>query len=233
MGKLSDYRQVLEQVALFSDILWENTEKVLRCLGADAKKYEKDEIILRAGEEIRSVGIVLDGTVQIIKEDANAHRLIVANIEAGELFGEVLVCAGIKNSPVSAVAVTDAIVMFIGFAQIVSVCPNACVFHTTLIQNMLRLIAAKNLMLNKKIDYLLIKNLRGRLAAYLLEQSGRAKVLQFDIPYDRSGLADYLNADRSALSRELGRMKAAGLIDFYKNSFKLREPAKLADCVAQ
>jgi CRP-like cAMP-binding protein len=227
MKVFEKYYDVLKKVPLFEKIPQDGIEKMLGCLGAAVKCYEKDEILLQAGSAVTGIGIVLGGSAQIIKVDVYGRRSIMANIQAGDIFGEVFVCAGLKKSPVAVVAATGTVVMFIGFDRIVTVCPNACGFHTTLIQNMLRLIAGKNLMLNKKIDYLLIKSLRERIAAYLLERSKLIGSAQFDIPFDRSELADYLNAERSALSRELGRMKDEGLIDFYKNSFKLIDVVKL------
>ena len=227
MKDFKKYYDIFKKVPLFEGIPHDSIKKMLGCLGTAVKSYEKDEILLQAGSAVTGIGIVLEGCAQIIKEDVYGHRSIMANIQAGDIFGEVFVCAGLKKSPVAVVAATDTVVMFIGFDRIVTVCPNACSFHTTLIQNMLRLIAGKNLMLNKKIDYLLIRNLRERLSAYLLERSKLTGSAQFDIPFDRSELADYLNAERSALSRELGRMKDEGLIDFYKNSFKLIDVVKL------
>ena len=58
--------------------------------------------------------------------------------------------------------------------------------------------------------------------SYLSEQvsiQGSTKVM---IPFDRQRLADYLNLDRSALSKELGKMKKNGLLDYHKNVFDLK-----------
>ena len=229
MISLSGYRQVLGKVRLFDNIGPDDTEKMLGCLGAALKNYAKDELILKAGDRITGIGIVLGGMVQIVKDDLYGKRSIMANIEPGDIFAEVLACVGIPKSPITAIAAEDAEVMFIGFERIVTNCPNGCGFHTTLIQNMLKIIAEKNLILSKKLDFIQIKSLRERIAAYLIEQSKAGGGAFFNIPFDRSGLADYLNADRSALSRELARMKEDGLIDYHKNGFKLLDLERLYD----
>jgi CRP-like cAMP-binding protein len=229
MKNFNKYKDIFKNVSLFDGIAEEDMEKMLDCIGTAAKSYEKDELIFRAGGEVPGVGIVLGGALLVFKEDIFARRSVMTSLEAGDIFGEVFACADIKKSPVAVAASTRAEVMFLSFDRIINICSSACGFHVQLINNMLRLLAQKNLVLNKKIDYLMIKGLRERLAAFLLEQSGQMQSMQFEIPFDRSGLADFLNADRSALSRELGRMKAEGLIDFYKNSFKLLDEMKLCD----
>ena len=220
---------MLRRVGLFEGIADGELNGMLRCIGAAERRYQKDEFILHAGDDVPGVGIVLHGGVQVIKEDFEARRTIMANLGPGDLFQEAFACAGIKKSPVAVLAAADAGVLFIDCGRIVTVCGNACAYHARLIRNMLRLLADKNLALNRKVDYLLIRSLRGKLAAYLLEHSGGGA--QVGIPFDRGGLADYLSADRSALSRELGRMRAEGIIDFYKNSFKINDRAALAGCI--
>ena len=93
------------------------------------------------------------------------------------------------------------------------------------------LVSDKYFSLSRRIDLLVMKSLRAKVAAYLLSEAARAHSLTFSIPFSRIQLADYLNCDRSALSRELSTMQKEGLIDTYRSSFKLLEPDALQQMV--
>ena len=211
------------EISLFEGLSDEESRSVLSCIGAANRRYQKGEMIFLCGDEVKAFGIVRAGSVKIAKEDAAGNQTTVAIAEEGEVFGEVFAYAGVKKSPVCARAETDAQVILIDYQRILYACGNACAFHTRLIQNLLGIVAQKNLRLNEKINYLMMKSMRTKIASYLLEQLGEGDKTTFQIPFSRSGLAEFLGADRSALSRELCRMRDEGLIDFYRSSFKLTD----------
>lgn len=215
-----DY-DILLQMNLFEGILSQELGAILKCLNAQKSHYKKGEFITVCGGEINSFGVILSGSVQVLKDDVTGRQTILSAFGSGETFAEVLVCSGIKKSPVTVLAVTEADVLFLNYAQVVRTCTNACVFHTKLIQNMLKVLAQKNLVMNSKISYLTIKGMRQKLATYLLSQYKVKGEMVFEIPFTRSELADFLNVDRSAMSRELCRMRNEGMIEFQKNGFKL------------
>lgn len=168
-------------------------------------------------------GIVLSGISQVIKTDAAGRQMILSVLASTDLFGEVLACADIKKSPVTITAASKCEVLFIDFNRVVHLCSNACEFHSILIKNMLRVIARKNLELNRKINYLSLKGMREKLSAFMLDQAEKNGSMKFKISMSRSELADYLNVDRSAMSRELSRMKHEGILETDKNLFIIRD----------
>ena len=103
--------------------------------------------------------------------------------------------------------------------------------HQQTLRNLVRTISDKYFSLSRRIDLLVLKSLRAKVCAYLLSEAERAGSLTFSIPFSRIQLADYLNCDRSALSRELSQMQRDGLLDTYKSSFKLLEPEVLKQMV--
>jgi len=219
--KMKNFLEILKNVPLFAQIDERELNSLTKCLNAKHSSYEKGDFILSQGDSINGVGIILTGSVDIIKEDFLGKRSIMANLSAPDFFGEVFVCAGITTSPVSVVASQETEVMLIDYKRIITTCSSSCDHHNLLVQNMLKLIANKNLVLNRKIDYLLIKSLREKIAKYLIDFFSTNNSASFEIPFDRSELADFLNVDRSALSRELSRMKSEKLIDYKKKSFHL------------
>ncbi len=208
-----------KHVKLFSDIHTDDLSAMLSCLGVRTQQYEKRNVVVLAEENMDHIGIVLQGAVLVVKEDFAGNRSIVNRIGQYEMFGESFVCAGVHKLPVTIVAAENCEIMWIQFRRIISTCSMSCVFHARLIENMMKLLAMKNIKMNQKLEITSKRNLRDKLTAYLLAQAEEEKSFDFTIPLSRSELADYLYVDRSALSRELGKMREEGLIEFNKNHF--------------
>lgn len=218
---MKNYFGILKSVGLFKGIDAADLEAMLSCLGAEVKGIHKDEIILLAGEKPRQVGIVLSGQLHILKEDYEGNRALMAAVTPGKVFAEALCCANIDESPVTVVADIDSVVMLLGFKRILHTCPNSCLFHTKLIENMLGLIANKNLQLQKRMEIVGLKSVRMKVTSYL-ESFVPSQGRNITIPFNREELADFLCVERSALSHELARMKEDGLIEYRKNKFVLK-----------
>lgn len=204
---------------LFNGIEESDFEKMLRCIEAKPQSFIKEEIVLPAGKPVNSVGLIVSGKVRIIIEDINGNISILTELGEAELFGEVFACAGTEHSPVTVQASKNCEILFLNYKKITATCSSACVFHTKLIENMLRLLAKKNLMLNQKIEILSKRSTREKLIGFFDSQRGTAK--KFSIPFNREELAHYLCVDRSAMSNELCKMRDEGLIKFNKNMFEI------------
>lgn len=215
---------VLRTVRLFEGISDEELPSMLDCLGARPAEYDRGNFIFHAGEPAVSVGIVCSGAVQVIREDVFGNRAIQGELSSGELFGEVFACAHIDVLPVSVTAVGETRVLFVDYRRIVTMCPSSCAFHSRLVENMLGILARKNLAQNRKIEILSARTTRAKLLTYLASQAEASGARIFCIPFDRQELADFLSVERSAMSAELGRMQDDGLIRFHRNQFELLGP---------
>ena len=211
----------LTSLPLFTGIREEDLSAMLACLGSFQKRYRKNEIILLESNEVRSIGVILSGKVHMIKEDAEGYQTLLVTMKENELFGESFSCGSFLSAQVSFRAATDCTVLFLPFYKIIHSCKMSCPFHHRLIENMVRLIGNKNVQLMQKIEVISKKTLREKILAYLQSQAPKDGSRCFTIPLGRLELADYLCADRSALTRELARMKADGLIWYEKNQFQL------------
>ncbi len=204
---------------LFQGMAFGDFEQVLNCLSAKSAAYAKGDAVLLSGGTVDFVGLVLSGSVQVIKEDVNGRIGILTELGVSELFGEVFACAGIAQSPVTVLAAENTEILRMDYRKIITSCTSACPFHAKLIENMLRLIARKSLMLNQKIEILSKRTTREKLLAFFDMQRGTAKT--FTIPYNREELAHYLCVDRSAMSNELCKMRDEGILRFHKNAFEM------------
>lgn len=212
---LLDFQQ-LTQLPLFTGVRKEDLSAMLTCLGSFQKNYKKDEIILLESNEVRNIGIILSGTVHMIKEDAEGYQTLLIAMKKGEIFGESFSCSSHLNAHVSFFAATPCTVLFLPFYKVIHSCKMTCTFHHRLIENMVQLIGDKNVQLMKKIEIISKKTLREKITAYLQNQALEQNSKCFTISLERLELAEYLCANRSALTRELSCMQEAGFIDYKK-----------------
>jgi len=194
-------------------------ERMLHCMEAKTREFGRGEVILLSGDRVESIGMIYAGSVTVMKEDKDGNTTILTELGAAELFGEVFACAGIDESPVTVQASEPCGIVFINYRKVIASCPSACAFHARLLENMLKLIARKTLLLNQKIEILSKRTTREKLIAFFDMQRGGIK--KFTIPYNREEMARYLCVDRSAMSGELGKMRDDGLIRFRKNVFEI------------
>jgi CRP-like cAMP-binding protein len=175
-----------------------------------------------AEDKVNFVGLILSGSVHIVSEDFWGRKDILSQLGPGELFAESYSCAQADRLPMSVLAVENTDVMLLSCRKIITTCTSACSFHAQLIANMLQIISNKNILLMQKIEQLSKRTTREKLLAYLSAEAQKAGRSQFEIPFSRQEMADYLAVDRSAMSTELGKMREEGLVDYDRNRFELK-----------
>ncbi len=213
----------LKKTSLFRGTSEEELPTLLDCLAPTTREYAKNELILRQGEDVSAVGLVLSGRAQIIEEDFWGNRSILADAWPGDLFAEAYAFLPGELLRVSVVATETTSVMLLDAKRMLEVCSSACRFHTRLVQNILAESARKNLALTRKVSHMSKRSTREKLLSYLSGQALGAGSDVFEIPFNRQQLADYLCVDRSAMSSELCKMRDEGLLMFDKNRFQLKD----------
>lgn len=206
---------------LFAGIQPDELKAMLSCIGYRIHLFHKGEMIAFESEYIRHIGLVLSGCVDMIKEDLWGNRTMLLQSHADEVFGETFACGEDHLSVVTFVASEETTVMFLQFDRVMHSCTMACVFHHRLIENMVRIIAGKNRDLMQKVEVISKRTIREKLLAYLSIQEQLQRSRYFELSLSRVALAEYLCVDRSALTRELAKMKQEGLIDYDKNCFRI------------
>lgn len=216
-------REMLRDIKspLFEGINPQEREAVLGCIGYHVGSFRKGDIAAFGEENIRHIGIILSGTVDMIQEDLWGNRGLLLRMGKDEMFGETFACGSDNVSIVTFQVSEEGEILFLPFDRVMRSCSMACQFHHRLIENMVRLIAGKNRDLMRKVEVVSKRTIREKLLAYLSIQAQTQKSRYFEIPLGRVELAEYLCVDRSALTRELGKMKAEGLIDYDRNCFRI------------
>ena len=223
---MEEYFDILSQCSLFFGISRQEMGLMLNCLGGKITCIAKGKPVFLEGNPARFVGVVLSGTVQIVRDDYYGNRSVLTVVSPGGLFGEAFACAGVETLPVSAIALQNCAVLLLDCKRVLTGCSNACPFHSRLVRNLLQGIAQKNLMLTSKIRCMSQKTTQEKLMEFLLEQAKQHDSAEFVIPYDRQALADYLGVERSAMSAELSKLKKAGRIDCSGSRFRVLTPDK-------
>ena len=216
------YVEALKKSKLFESINESDIENIIDCLEAKEKKYSKGNYIYRLGDSISTLNMVVEGEIHIVKEDYWGNVSILTEIGVGELFGETYAC--LKNIPlqVNVVAVKDCTVIEFDINKVLNKVINICEFYSRIIQNLLFVLASKNFMLTNKLEAMSQRSTRNKVMTYLSQQSSKNDKKEFDIPFNRQQLADYLAVDRSALSKEISRLRDEGILEFNKNHFELK-----------
>ena len=207
---------------LFSGIAEDELTAVLSCLDTRKESFPNDTFLLRVGDTTGTIGLVLSGSVLIIQEDIWGNRNIISRAGPGQTFAAAYACAPGSVLNVSVVSETPVIAMFLNVKRILNMCPSACEHHSLIIRNLLGELAEKNLRFAEKLTHMGQRSTKAKLMSYLSAESQRHGKYEFDIPFSRQQLANYLAVERSGLSIELGKTKRDGLLDFYKNHFVLK-----------
>ena len=218
---MKKYISILKRTQMFSGVGENEIESMLSCLGARLYEFSKGEYVIRQGERLSDIIVLVDGNLHIQKDDYWGNRSILGQISVGEMFGEAYVAPDSGTVLNDVVAVEKSMVIFFDVKRILTTCSSACRFHNLVVQNMFFTISEKNRKLVQKLGHMSKRSTREKLISYLSEEAKKQNSSYFTITFNRQQLADFLSVDRSAMSNELCKMRDEGLIEFEKNNFKL------------
>ena len=210
--------KILQSNILFRGMKYDDILGILNSTDHSKKSFLSGEVIVHQGDIIENIGIVLTGRAVGKKYTADGEEIIVSTMGVNSIFGDVLSGAIGFASPVTVQAESSCQILFVNYQQLLF---SQSPFSHKVLQNMIQNISRKYFAQNKRMDILMIKSVRGKVMAYLEWQKAVKDSNSFEIELDRRLLADFLGVERSALSRELSRMRKDGLIDYHKNSFTL------------
>jgi len=206
--------------ALFHNITDQEMTAMLECHCMRECSFARNAVIFQAGDLTCELGIVCTGRVYVENNDFWGNKSIVAVIDPGGVFAETYALCKVPMM-VDAVAAENSDILLVDLHHLLKAEKSSESWYFKILQNLLRISMQKNFALSHRIFYTTPKTVRERLLAYLSGQAAIHRSRSFVIPLNRQQMADYLNVDRSALSKELGRMRAEGMIEFHKNSFLL------------
>ena len=207
---------------LFAGMSAGDIEKAFAALNGRIRKYDKGETVLCAGTPTDTMGLVLSGSVTIENNDVWGNRTILSIVHTNGFFAETYAFLGNEPVSVDVTANEPSEIAFFRVHRLMKEHPSPELWESRMLRGILKISMHKNLLLSRRSFHISPKSVRGRIMSYLDTVSTQKHSGEFDIPFDRQQLADYLNVDRTALSKELGRMRDEGIIEFKKNHFVLK-----------
>ena len=210
--ELQPYLPVIRRTKLFAGIDAQEALQVAPCLGAHVMRREPGEYVLRPGQSISHLYLVLSGEIHVVREDWSGNRNLVASKGPGSTFGDAYACSPSQVPQVAAVAEKPTTLLRLDVRKVMSPCQASCPFHLRLLSNFVAQLADSTILLQNKLRYLSQRTTRQKLMAFFEDCSRRAGSRTFELPYTRQELADFLSVNRSAMSSELSRMQADGIV---------------------
>ncbi len=204
---------------LFKNIPQKELDVILKRLSYEVKNYESEQTIVYCGDEIRKIGIILEGEAIISRNDYDGNRSIFLHLKRPSMFAESLFVLGKKYFPLTITAASYVKILFLDASPILK--PETFPYKNELQLNFMKILAEHNLIFRQNVDILTHRTTREKLMCYLNYESKAQGSLSFTIPYDRQALADHLGVERAALSAVIGTLKKEGIIDSYKSQFKI------------
>lgn len=220
--KMEKHMRLIRQARIFKGIPETEFDMMLSTLDSQLKHYRRDQKILTAGRHVPRAGLLLEGSVKVTHDSFWGDSCVLEQIEPGTLFGESFACVRNSVSNITVTAETPCVVLWFNLYDILSL-EDGGSYHAVLIHNLMNDIGEKNLLMNRKILHMQRKTTRQKLLWFLSDQSEYFGSAEFDIPYDRQQLADYLGVERSAMSAELSKLRNEGLLESHKQHFILKK----------
>lgn len=217
---MQNYYNQIKNSPVFYGMKDDELKGLLECFNARVRSYQAGDIIIRQGDLISNIYLILSGAVNIEKDSYWGRRIIVTRLD--ENCNLALAFVASKNvSNIDAVAAENSKLLILNYEKCTSMCQNACTRHKVLINNLFEILSKENIELIQKIENISQKTIREKLLTYLSNEAQKRKTNSFEIPFNRQDLADYLNIDRSAMSFELSKLQKEGIIKYDKNKFVL------------
>ena len=202
--------QELGRSPLFHDISYQDYQEILTCFQAVQRSFRADELIYDFSSD--AVGVVERGQATLIRIDEEGVATVLEELGTGSIFGKTLAFAGSVGDSLEVICRCPCDVVFINYDHFFSPCGNACQRHSIMVQNMVRLMADKAQALSRRVDVLSRRSIREKLLCYFRQLSQQAGSRTFTLPFSLSTLADYIATDRSAMMRELKRLREEGSV---------------------
>ena len=203
----------MEQFPLFRNITAEQWQDMRRCFGVVERGYRADDVVYDFGEGSNMIGIVLSGSAVVERIDDQGNRAILEHLTPGGVFGEMLMFANVHGDSIRVLCEQPGRVCFMPYQALTKRCENACDHHSRLVENMFTLVADKATTLSERVEVLSRRSIRDKLLCYFAMQSAKGQQGAFTLPFTLSALADYISADRSAMMRELKKMRSEGVVE--------------------
>ena len=196
---------------LFAHVSADSIEKMTCCFSMQKRAYREKEVIATYTDTENFIGLLLQGTVSVNRISADGSLDMLEYLEGTGVFGASFAFSN-REDEFLVICERDCAVLFVEKSQLTKRCSNACQHHTQVVENLMQLMAEKVMHLTEKVDILSHRSIRGKLMCYFRIQATKQGELTFQLPMSLLKLANYLCIDRSAMMREIKKMKEEEIV---------------------
>lgn len=215
----------LEKSILFKDLERDQIEKILNSIEYNIETYKEGYLIAIEEDDCSSLGIILNGQIEIHKTFPSGKNVTINHFTAGDIFGEALIFSDRHKYPATILSASESEVLYFKKEAIVKLMS----VDTKITSNFMSVLSNRILMLNDRLTNLSLDTLRKKISNRILAESKKQNSLYIELPYNRKKMAELLNIPRPSLSRELIKMEKEGLIHFNKNNIKILDLQEIED----
>lgn len=219
---INQYMPTLTNCPLFNKLGENELRGYLQNAQVLVHSYKKNDFIALSGDPMEGIGVILEGSALLTRENIMGQRVIMANLEESDIFGEALLFSKQPLWPATIKAIKATKIMFIPLETFIDTLPDCQQCQTKILSNLLEDLSEKAILLTRKVHYLTLKGMREKIFAYLTDIYKRQQSKTIQLPHNREQMAEVLNVSRTALSRELGRLRDEGIIDITGRTVKLQ-----------
>lgn len=202
----------MENSMIFSSISAQDLAQMMDCFGGHEEHFTVGQTVMQYRDGLRQIGILLSGEAQLVRYDYDGNCSILETLEEDSVFGE-LFALPMAEDEFSVECTKDCSVLFLDYERMMTRCKRGCKCHDILVRNMLELVSRKVQRLSQRLEVLSQRTIRGKVLCYFGMLSRRENSKSFTLPFSMSSLVDYLCVDRSAMLREMKKLRTEGVLD--------------------
>ena len=143
--KMQNYYNQIKNSPIFFGLSEEELKGMLACFNARIKEFENGEIIIRQGDMVKNIYLVLEGNVNIEKDSYWGRRIIVTQLGINDNIALAFVASKNVESSIDAVAVGKTKLLILTYEKCTTMCHNVCTKHKMLINNLFEIISKENI----------------------------------------------------------------------------------------
>ena len=208
--------------ALLAGISQQEQQAMRACLGVYEQSFRPEDVVYDFGDGRNMLGILTEGAAVVERIDRDGNRTILEHLEPGGVFGEMMMFKTVGRDSVVVRAVHPCRISFLRSEAVLQRCEHACACHNRMVENLFHLVTEKAASLSERVEVLSRRSIREKLMRYFELQAAKRRQPSFLLPFSLSALADYISADRSAMMRELKKMRQEMLVSIVGRQVTLR-----------
>lgn len=202
----------MNEIHIFDNISKEELDRMIVCFKAQIKSYPAQTRISSSSKDLSRIGVMLSGEADLIKYDFDGYRNIIEHLGEQDLFGHIFI-QPFDDNDMEVISTTACEVLYFDYEHLIKRCESACWHHSLLVNNVLQIFSAKTRRLHSRIEVLSQRSIRSKLMIYFNYLRFKNHSDHFTLPFTLNSMADYLFIDRSAMLREMKKLREEGLIE--------------------